>query len=399
MEKKIPHEKFMLIDSSYRDRAKYQHPCDFVIESEHVFTNTHVDPVVDSIPFITGKVTPTATTTFPLTDIDPAINTVNDYFKGYYFNLLNTTTTTNAIVPVEITGWNTTPPIPVLTTLAAAAPAAAPAPAAPFAPSVYFIRKKKPLIYNESVSVATVTITTTTTTTVGTTVTTTTTTTTTTSTIVIPHNTILPVGHGYTNYWISTYIGNKVVTAKIVDVRDGTIGTATVTHTVLTIDPPLSTAPITVVDIHSTVSENFRPIIYNMIPNNQTSDYEVKLVSLTIPNKYPVISGYKGVIDNYPYLIVGLTNVNSGNSTEIYSNNPNAINSAFVCPNIGKPDLMWLEFNCAMTQTLKFRMGGDIRFTIKTPQGGILELDQDAASPNPPNPLLQVSAVFSVKKL
>ena len=390
MEKKIPHEKFMLIDSSYRDRAKYQHPCDFVIESEHVFTNTHVDPVVDSIPFITGTATPTTTTpttttTFTLTDIDPAINTVKDYFKGSYFNLLTSTE------PVQIKGWDTIQTIPVLKTTTIPTPLLT-------APSVYFIRKKKPLIYNESVSAATVTITTTTTTTVGTTVTTTTTTTTT-STIVIPHNTLLPVGNGYTNYWISTYNGNNIVTAKIVDVRDGTTGTAIATHTVLTIDPPLSTVSTTVVDIHSTVSENFRPIIYNMIPNNQTSDYEVKLVSLTIPNKYPVSSGYKGVIDNYPYLIVGLTNVNSGNSTDIYSNNPNAIKSAFVCPNIGKPDLMWLEFSCAMTQTLKFRMGGDIRFTIKTPQGGILELAQDDASPNPPNPLLQVSAVFSVKKL
>ena len=54
----------------------------------------------------------------------------------------------------------------------------------------------------------------------------------------------------------------------------------------------------------------------------------------------------------------------------------------------------------SMIHTIKFRPNDSFRFAVYHSDGELFQTDaQDSYSPNPPNPLVQISATFSFKRI
>ena len=129
---------------------------------------------------------------------------------------------------------------------------------------------------------------------------------------------------------------------------------------------------------------------------------EVELVYLIVPNVY-LRSGISGDFTSYPFVYVSIYNDgNQANHQLLYSNNPHTEKVVFKVPiDQYADDKSFLCFtNCKMKQVLSLRFDLDLRITITDPAGNTLEfLQPDSMSPAAPNPMLQISMLFSVKTL
>lgn len=150
--------------------------------------------------------------------------------------------------------------------------------------------------------------------------------------------------------------------------------------------------------------DNFFPLIYTGTQIQQEVCYEVQCVNLILPN-ISVETG--GVLQSYPYLLVDFQNIstsNSGNVNVIYSNNPNTTRKLFKVPitDISPPSLNSFAKldKCYMAQVIKITPYNSFKFGIYLPDGRPLVFSiPDTKSPEPPNPALQVSALFSMRRL
>lgn len=149
---------------------------------------------------------------------------------------------------------------------------------------------------------------------------------------------------------------------------------------------------------------NEMPYVYNgtTIGQQELTCYEICLVDLVLPNKL-LVTGGRTI--SYPYVYVELQNVSSscGNSNMLYSNNPNSIRKMFRCPmncNIGC-QTPFLKIDCHnIKQTVKFKPNDNLHFAVYLPNGKLFQtVCEDNYSPESPNPLLQISALFSIKKV
>lgn len=140
------------------------------------------------------------------------------------------------------------------------------------------------------------------------------------------------------------------------------------------------------------------------VSQQQMVCYEVQLLKLVLPN---VELETGGRIALYPYVYVKLqnsTSPNSGITNIIYSNNPNSKDMLFRASIDDTSHPLTIPFvklkGDDMVQTIKFKPNDNLRFGVYLPNGEPLktELD-DNQSPLEPNPLLQISAVFSIKRL
>lgn len=130
--------------------------------------------------------------------------------------------------------------------------------------------------------------------------------------------------------------------------------------------------------------------------------HDVQLVTMHIPNV--LLSRYPGgYLVDYPYLLVELVNVSGASSSSdvFYTNDPNLKKSLFVCPvqDIASPEFSsFVKLSgVGINQTIKFKVNDTLRFTVLTPDGvPITFTETDTSTPFPPNPRLQISAVFSV---
>jgi len=141
------------------------------------------------------------------------------------------------------------------------------------------------------------------------------------------------------------------------------------------------------------------------LSQTQESCYAVQLLHLILPNQVLAV-GYGSKTAFYPYIIVELENVcgsNSGVKNVIYSNNPNVYKALFILPLSGDADPLIVPFvrlNGSMTQTIKFRPNDNLKMTVRIPSGEIFQtVLEETYAPSPPNPLKQVSALFSIRKL
>lgn len=141
------------------------------------------------------------------------------------------------------------------------------------------------------------------------------------------------------------------------------------------------------------------------LSQTQESCYVVQLLHLILPNQVLAV-GYGSKTAFYPYIIVELENVcgsNSGVKNVIYSNNPHAYKALFILPLSGDSDPLLVPFvrlSGSMTQTIKFRPNDNLKMTVKIPSGEIFQtVLEETYAPSPPNPLKQISALFSIRKL
>ena len=132
--------------------------------------------------------------------------------------------------------------------------------------------------------------------------------------------------------------------------------------------------------------------------------YEIELIDLVLPNK-TLKNG--GRIAFYPYVYVEFQNISSsssGNTNIIYSNNPNSTRMLFRCPIDDIPNPLLSPFikidSDGAKQIIKFKPNDNLKFGVYLPNGELFEtLLPEYYSPCAPNPFIQISALFSIKRL
>ena len=154
--------------------------------------------------------------------------------------------------------------------------------------------------------------------------------------------------------------------------------------------------------------DNHNPFVYtgSITSQQEISCYQIELMDLVLPNKI-LNCGFGSRIAFYPYIYVEVTNISgssSGMKNSIYSNNPNATSAVFRVPIYDVQNPIASAFvkldGDGMTQTLKFKPNDNIFFSVRLPNGELFKtLDLERYSPQQPNPDIQISALFSFKRL
>ena len=150
--------------------------------------------------------------------------------------------------------------------------------------------------------------------------------------------------------------------------------------------------------------DNVVPFTYtgSTVSQQQMVCYEVQLINLVLPN-ITLKSG--GRVAFYPYVYVELQNITSGgNSNIIYSNNPNSVRRLFRAAIDDIPNPLISPFikidGDGMTQTIKFKPNDNFKFGVYLSDGTEFKtVLTDSYGPAPANPLVQISAMFSMKRV
>lgn len=163
-----------------------------------------------------------------------------------------------------------------------------------------------------------------------------------------------------------------------------------------------------ILEIIKFTEDNEYPLNYtgSTVSQNQMVCYEIELLSLILPN-LPLDNNIGGLIAFYPYVYVELSNVadpNAGMKGVIYSNNPNAQRALFRVGITDTPTPLISSFikvtGNRSVQTVKFKPNDILHFRVYLSTGKLFEtLLKDNAPPLKPNPFVQISATFSIKRL
>lgn len=130
--------------------------------------------------------------------------------------------------------------------------------------------------------------------------------------------------------------------------------------------------------------------------------YEIALQSIILPNQ-TILTGYGGRLVSYPYIYIEFGNLSNGVQNILVSNNPNSSRVVFkvpiydIQPRVNSNFLKIDKTN--MPQLIFFNPYEDYYFKIVMPNGEPYIIQPDNMSPLPPNPELQVSVTFQVKKI
>lgn len=154
--------------------------------------------------------------------------------------------------------------------------------------------------------------------------------------------------------------------------------------------------------------DNFSPFNYNgsMISQQQSTEHQIELLHLILPNR-SLKTGNGMRIAYYPFVYVELSNVSStasGFSNYICSNNPNSNKMVFKVPitdTQSETNTFFTRLNGSkMIQYINFKSNDNLKFSVRLPNGELLEtVDGDYYSPSAPNDCVQISALFSVKRI
>ena len=222
------------------------------------------------------------------------------------------------------------------------------------------------------------------------------------TTLTVPADTVVRVGD-FIRFTGVTYNDKSCrVTAKGL-----TVG-GVLYPNIITISCILNPVPVALeqFEILQFTRDNAVPFCYSgsLVSQQEMICYEIELLNLVLPNK-TLQSGGRTAF--YPYVYVELQNVSSasaGNKCIIYSNNPNSTKMLFRAAIDDIPNPLLSPFikidGDGMVQTVKFKPNDNFRFGVYLPSGAPLEtVDTDLYSPSSPDPLVQISAVFSIKRL
>jgi hypothetical protein len=177
----------------------------------------------------------------------------------------------------------------------------------------------------------------------------------------------------------------------------------------VTVYPPFSVTPgLVKYEVLCFTIDNANPFVYtgSMVSQQESVCYEIELVDLILPNVV-LSSGKGGRIAFYPYVYVELQNVsgsNAGTKNIIYSNNPNSTRMLFRCAvddisNQRSSPFLKIDSD-GTKQTIKWKINDNLKFSVILPTGELFKTTKsDDFGPLPANELLQVSALFSIKRL
>ena len=151
--------------------------------------------------------------------------------------------------------------------------------------------------------------------------------------------------------------------------------------------------------------DNWVPLFFNgsNLSLQQETCYEIELKNLILPNiTLNTVSG--GLPVYYPYVYVELTVKSSPSLNTIYSNNPNANKALFRCvvsDNTAPTISPFVRLRSdGIKQKIKFKPNDNLHFSVKMPSGEYFStITTDFYSPIEPNPLVQISAIFEIKRM
>lgn len=376
--------RYFDINSEFRDRNSYPNQCDFVIpisQSSQVIDGVSAkSPVSLAIPYESGNTVAVDVAGLSVT-LSATSSAIDNFYSGSYLELSNDATV--GVIPrqfAKITSYVGSTKVASLV----------------FSPTptsgnvqFYTIRKTAPILQG-LVGAST------------------------TSTITLP-----ATASNVTDYYKGFFIGfvndaTQVPTAglrglsRLVTAYNGTTRVATVL--------PFPIAPVAATDtfdIDAFSYDSYAPLKYSGTGNfSQPVCYELKLESLLIPNQLLNNSNTNsagnigGRLNYYPYIYVSFyCNTSKSTDQSIYSNNPNSSNVVFKVPIVYNLDpyvdsLPFYVLSDLSPKTIKFKPNENLRFTITLPNGNVIAYaTADNQSPLFANPLLQVSAFISAKRI
>lgn len=142
----------------------------------------------------------------------------------------------------------------------------------------------------------------------------------------------------------------------------------------------------------------------SIVSQSQLVSHEIELLHLILPNK--VLKHHRGgLVSRHPYIYVELSNISAGqNRNNIYSNNPHARKALFKCSikDISHPvQSPYVKLDGGgMVQTIKFKPTDRLYFRVILSDGTLFEVEgEETFSPLPPNPSIQINALFSIRRV
>jgi hypothetical protein len=347
--------KYIHLDSSYRNRKEYPHPAHFVskIDSKQFCDKgfPFIDPVCDSAPIFSGNLTNVQNFFTELT-LDSGTNDkkVFNYLAGWYLDL-GTGNYAKIVSYQRITR---------VATIETALPSAV-------IGSTYFIRKSIPSSNGVVQGVN------------G------------------NYITLEPTESSNKNAFNCHFIRFRA-TGEVYRITSYDAITKTVfLDGIVILTPPVP--GIDEYEICKVSKDNYNGLVCDLYTNQSDSCYEVVLECLTVPSTEIIVTGYNGIVFNYPYLLVSLCNVNKGRNNTMISNNPKSSESLFIAPTFGIDDNQWLTYRSTMAQTMKFNIGDELELKVCLPNGDLLQHRPDNESPKCTEPFIQISAVFGLRKI
>ena len=173
-----------------------------------------------------------------------------------------------------------------------------------------------------------------------------------------------------------------------------------------TLSDPLLANPITGVDTYNilvfTADSNASLVYSGTKTLNQAVSYSIELLYVMLPNQL-LKSGYGGTLDKYPYFIIKFFNADNQYADNVlYTNNPNEYGALFRVPMplTLKTETFFILRDSKCIQVVKFKPDQNLRFQILLPNGEpIIFATPDNKSPSEPNPFLQISASFAIRRI
>ena len=151
--------------------------------------------------------------------------------------------------------------------------------------------------------------------------------------------------------------------------------------------------------------DQFSPLNYvgSVVSQQQYVCYEIELLHVILPNIL-LDSGVGGTIAYYPYVYVQFTNSNINQRNMIISNNPNASKALFKAAVDDVSDPTKASFvkidGDGTCQTVKFKPNDNMKFSVFLPNGELFTTQsKDTESPTMVEPSVQISALFSIKRI
>jgi hypothetical protein len=151
--------------------------------------------------------------------------------------------------------------------------------------------------------------------------------------------------------------------------------------------------------------DNVSPVVFSgsNASHQDSVCYEISLLSLIIPNR-KLNSLYGDDLKCYPYLYLELSNTSSsgaGFKNIIYSNNINSNRMLFRVTSDKFYNKCFSKFESdGMVHIVRFKPNDCLKMSVRNPNGNILDFYiKDTTSPHIPDPSLQISAVFKLKRV
>lgn len=351
--------RYIALDSTYRNRILFPNPCEFVIPVSYGPSTAanafqSMSPVADSYPLVVSTTQAGSTTTNIV--LNASSSTITNFYNGSFLQLGSQFQIITAYNPTTFTATVTSP-----------------FSSAPLVGTTYYIRQALPSLSSNLVAGST-------------------------QNILNLGPSASSISGSYVGYYIYFTSGPNIGTSVLITQYSGTIQQATLAKAL-----PNAPGATDGYDILQFTEDYFSPMIYSGTPGfNQPVCYSIELLYVTVPNQV-LTSGYGGSLNYYPYLLLDLYNEGNMHSEQtIYSNNPNSRLALFKIP-LGlnlKSETFFTLKDTRMISTNKFKPDQALHFKLYLPSGEpIIFATPDNAPPLAPNPLLQVSATFAIRRI